>query len=48
MSLLTEFIKGLIIEVGPMGKWAHKHWLVIAICLITVLLLVKYRKKRKP
>jgi len=48
MSLLTEFFKGLIIELEPTGKWAHKHWLVIAICLITALLLVKYRKKRKP
>ena len=48
MSLLDEFMTRLVTELAPIGKWAHKHWVIIAICLITVLLLVKYGKERKP
>jgi hypothetical protein len=48
MSFVTEFIRGLIIELTPIGKWTHKNWLLVAICLITIFLIVKYRKKRKP
>jgi len=48
MSLLDEFMRRLVIELTPIGKWAQKHWVIIAICLITVFLLVKYGKERKP
>ncbi|MGB7947841.1 MAG: hypothetical protein WCH75_09190 [Candidatus Binatia bacterium] len=48
MSLVTEFIRGLLFELAPIGKWAQKHWLIIAICLITIFLIAKYGKERKP
>ena len=48
MSLLDEFLRRLVIELAPIGKWGQKHWLIIAICFITALMLAKYGKERKP
>jgi hypothetical protein len=48
MSLFDEFIRRLVIELAPFGKWAQKHWFIIAICLVTLFLIVKYGKERKP